>query len=85
MKLQVFPIQYKGATRIGINPLGFDRAFPSMMKQIRVIFGRLTWGVGIFHIAKKLTLSLSAFLGSSRSFRLKKGRLKRVEGLKEKL
>lgn len=35
MKIQVFPVQHKGETRIGVNPLGFDKAFPGMMKQIR--------------------------------------------------
>ena len=35
MKIQVFPLEYEGKKRIGIKPLGFDRAFPGMMKQIK--------------------------------------------------
>lgn len=34
MKIQVFPLQFRGERRIGIQPMGFDRAFPEMMKQI---------------------------------------------------
>ena len=34
MRLQVFPLTIDGQKRIGIRPLGFDRAFPGMMKQI---------------------------------------------------
>ena len=34
MRLQVFPLTINGQKRIGIRPLGFDRAFPGMMKQI---------------------------------------------------
>ena len=34
MKVQVFPLKFEGQKRIGIRPLGFDRAFPDLMKQI---------------------------------------------------
>jgi integrase/recombinase XerD len=34
MKIQLFPLQFQGKRRIGIKPLGFDKRFPSMMKQI---------------------------------------------------
>ena len=34
MKIQVFPLQYQREQRIGIRPLGFDKAFPGLMKQI---------------------------------------------------
>ena len=34
MKLQVFPLIYEGQKRIGIQPLGFDRDFPTLMKKI---------------------------------------------------
>ncbi len=34
MKIQVFPLQYQRERRIGIRPLGFDKAFPGLMKQI---------------------------------------------------
>lgn len=34
MKIQVFPLQYRRERRIGIRPLGFDKAFPGLMKQI---------------------------------------------------
>ena len=34
MKIKIFPIHYHEAKRIGIKPLGFDKTFPSMMKQI---------------------------------------------------
>ncbi len=34
MRLQVFPLTIDGQKRIGIRPLGFDRSFPGMMKQI---------------------------------------------------
>jgi integrase/recombinase XerD len=34
MKIQVFPLELGGKKRIGIRPLGFDKAFPGLMKQI---------------------------------------------------
>ena len=34
MQIQIFPLEVDGAQRIGIKPLGFDRAFPQIMKQI---------------------------------------------------
>jgi len=34
MRIQIFPLTYEGEKRIGIQPLGFDRAFPGQMKQI---------------------------------------------------
>ena len=34
MKIQVFPLMYKGQKRIGIRPLGFDQSFPTLMKKI---------------------------------------------------
>ncbi|MEZ5038680.1 MAG: hypothetical protein R2828_02265 [Saprospiraceae bacterium] len=34
MKIQVFPLMYQNKKRIGIHPLGFDRAFPLLMKKI---------------------------------------------------
>lgn len=34
MKIQVFPLVFENRKRIGIKPLGYDRAFPGMMKQI---------------------------------------------------
>jgi site-specific recombinase XerD len=34
MRIQVFPIKIEQKTRIGIRPLGFDPAFPGMMKKI---------------------------------------------------
>ncbi len=34
MKIQVFPIEYRGEKRIGIRALGFDRVFPTLMKRI---------------------------------------------------
>lgn len=34
MRIKVFPIEFEQKKRIGIRPLGFDRAFPDMMKQI---------------------------------------------------
>ena len=34
MKIQVFPLIYEGKKRIGIRPLGFDKAFPALMKKI---------------------------------------------------
>ena len=34
MKIQVFPLEFEGKKRIGIQPLGFDPLFPSLMKQI---------------------------------------------------
>lgn len=34
MKIEVFPIQIANVSRIGIKPLGFDKAFPAMMKQV---------------------------------------------------
>jgi site-specific recombinase XerD len=71
MKLQVFPIQYKGATRIGINPLGFDRAFPSMMKQIK---GNLwTPDLGCWHIpyCKEAYAELKRLFGEQQIISLK--------------
>lgn len=35
MKIQVFPLEWEGRKRIGIKPLGFDRAFPGMMKLVK--------------------------------------------------
>lgn len=34
MIIQTFPLQYQGQRRIGIAPMGYDKAFPAMMKQI---------------------------------------------------
>ena len=34
MKLQIFPIQQSNQKRIGINPHGFDKAFPALMNRI---------------------------------------------------
>jgi len=34
MKIQVFPLVYEGQKRIGIQPLGFDRDFPGLMKKV---------------------------------------------------
>ena len=34
MKIQAFPLQYQGEKRIGIRPLGFDHAFPALMKKV---------------------------------------------------
>ena len=34
MKIQIFPLTYEGKKRIGIRPLGFDKAFPALMKKI---------------------------------------------------
>jgi len=34
MKIQVFPLAFEGSKRIGIRPMGFDQAFPGLMKQI---------------------------------------------------
>ncbi len=34
MRIQTFPLQYQGQRRIGIAPMGYDKAFPAMMKQI---------------------------------------------------
>ena len=34
MKIKVFPLLYDGKKRIGIQPLGFDPSFPTLMKQI---------------------------------------------------
>jgi site-specific recombinase XerD len=34
MRIEVFPIQVQYVRRIGIRPLGFDPAFPGLMKQI---------------------------------------------------
>lgn len=34
MKIQIFPLTYSGQRRIGVKVLGFDRAFPGLMKQI---------------------------------------------------
>ena len=34
MRIQVFSLQFQDQPRIGIKPLGFDKAFPAMMKQI---------------------------------------------------
>lgn len=34
MRIQVFPLKWQGQERIGIRPLGYDSAFPSMMKAI---------------------------------------------------
>ncbi len=34
MKIQVYPLQFQGQKRIGIRPMGFDKSFPGMMKQI---------------------------------------------------
>lgn len=48
MKIQVFPLEWKGEKRIGIRPMGFDRAFPDMMKQIKG--SRWTPDVRCWHI-----------------------------------
>ncbi len=34
MRIQIFPLTCEGVKRIGIRPLGFDKAFPGQMKQI---------------------------------------------------
>lgn len=34
MKIQVFPLLYQNERRIGIYPMGFDKAFPGMMKKV---------------------------------------------------
>ena len=34
MKISVFPLTHQGSRRIGIRALGFDPAFPHLMKQI---------------------------------------------------
>ena len=34
MKIQVFPLQFRNQKRIGIKPMGFDKTFPALMKQI---------------------------------------------------
>lgn len=48
MKVQAFPLEFEGQKRIGIKPLGFDRAFPGMMKQIKG--SRWTPGERCWHI-----------------------------------
>ncbi|MCB0376194.1 MAG: site-specific integrase, partial [Sinomicrobium sp.] len=48
MKIQVFPLAFEGRRRIGIKPLGYDRAFPGMMKQIKG--SRWTPDVHCWHI-----------------------------------
>ena len=35
MKIQLFPLQFQNQKRIGIRPLGFDKAFPTLMRQIQ--------------------------------------------------
>ncbi|MCB0841262.1 MAG: site-specific integrase [Bacteroidetes bacterium] len=34
MKIQIFPLEVEGKRRIGIRPLGFDKTFPQIMRQI---------------------------------------------------
>ena len=34
MKINIFPIEYQTTQRIGIQPIGFDRSFPALMKKI---------------------------------------------------
>lgn len=34
MKIQVFPLDFENQKRIGIRPLGYDKNFPAMMKQV---------------------------------------------------
>ena len=34
MKIKIFPLEFENTPRIGINPLGFDKSFPGMMKQV---------------------------------------------------
>lgn len=48
MKIQVFPLEWEGGKRIGIRPMGFDKAFPGMMKQVRG--SRWTPDVRCWHI-----------------------------------
>jgi hypothetical protein len=48
MKIQVFPLELGGKKRIGIRPLGFDKAFPGLMKQI--LGSRWTPGEKCWHI-----------------------------------
>ena len=48
MKIQVFPLDWEGRKRIGIKPMGFDKAFPGMMKQVRG--SRWTPDVRCWHI-----------------------------------
>jgi site-specific recombinase XerD len=35
MSIQIFPMDFEKQKRIGIRPLGFDKAFPEMMKKVR--------------------------------------------------
>ncbi|MEM6378777.1 MAG: hypothetical protein AAF705_11195, partial [Bacteroidota bacterium] len=49
MRIQVFPLQWQGQKRIGIRPLGYDQAFPEMMKSIPG--SRWTPDVRLWHIA----------------------------------
>lgn len=44
----MFPLAFEGSKRIGIRPLGFDKAFPGMMKQIQG--SRWTPDVRCWHI-----------------------------------
>lgn len=48
MRIQVFPLQWQGQDRIGIRPLGYDPAFPDLMKSIAG--SRWTADVGLWHI-----------------------------------
>jgi site-specific recombinase XerD len=34
MKIQVFPLRHQNQPKIGIKPVGYDKAFPAMMKQV---------------------------------------------------
>jgi hypothetical protein len=63
MKIQVFPLQYQNDKRIGIRPLGFDKAFPVLMKKVPGI--RWTPDVKCWHIPyhKKAYAELKRLFG----------------------
>ena len=70
MRIQIFPLTYEGVKRIGIRPLGFDRAFPEMMKQVPG--SRLTPDERCWHIpyAKEAYRQLLGLFGQANVVKL---------------
>ncbi len=69
MRIQIFPLTYEGEKRIGIRPLGFDRAFPGQMKQVSG--SRWTPGERCWHIpySKEAYRQLLALFGKGKKDR----------------
>ena len=60
MKIKVFPLQFKGSPRIGIQPMGFDASFPMLMKKIAIL-RRISRTIGFLRVKTGGNTVLVAF------------------------